>query len=194
MTRAIFVLKAQKDYPEHDIKKGDSYYWWKFRFGGKHYSKTPPKPSQLTQSGFKQSLYDIEERIQGVTVDDDLEAFIEDMKGELESLRDECQSSLDNMPEHLQESSSSGEMLTNRVESLDSMIDEFGSIDATDTDVDEDDIKETTKEENPQNEGESDEDYSARIEELATEIIEEETNNRKEEILGSIQDICYNGD
>ena len=194
MTRAIFVLKAQKDYPEHDIKKGDSYYWWKFRFGGKHYSKTPPKPSQLTQSGFKQSLYDIEERIRGVTVDDDLEAFIEDMKGELESLRDECQSSLDNMPEHLQESSSSGEMLTNRVESLDSMIDEFGSIDATDTDVDEDDIKETTKEENPQNEGESDEDYSARIEELATEIIEEETNNRKEEILGSIQDICYNGD
>jgi hypothetical protein len=52
MARAHFVKKARKAIPGTDIKKGDSYYWWKFRFGGKRTSKTAPKASQLTQSEF----------------------------------------------------------------------------------------------------------------------------------------------
>lgn len=37
MARATLVKKARKDIPGTDIKAGDSYYWWAFRFGGKHY-------------------------------------------------------------------------------------------------------------------------------------------------------------
>lgn len=193
MTRAIFVKKARKDYPEHNIKKGESYYWWKFRFGGKHFSKTAPKASDLTQSGFLQTLYDIQERIEGVGVDEDLDSFLTDIKSDLESLRDECQSSLDNMPEHLQESSSSGEMLTNRIEALDSMIDELEGI-STDVDVDEDDIRSNVEEENPKNEDESDEDYKSRIDELFEIALEDETNEKKQEIIDEIQNVSYNGD
>ncbi len=56
MARAHFVKKARKDNPAAGIKAGDSYYWWKFRRGGKHYSKTAPRPSQLTQSEYLRRL------------------------------------------------------------------------------------------------------------------------------------------
>lgn len=45
--------RANKDYPEHGIKRGDTYYKWSIRtgMGGTTYiSKTYPKPSQLTNS------------------------------------------------------------------------------------------------------------------------------------------------
>jgi len=32
MPRVHFVKKARRDYPDDDIKKDESYYWWKFRF------------------------------------------------------------------------------------------------------------------------------------------------------------------
>ncbi len=42
MAKATFVKKAQKDYPEFGIKKGDSYWHWAFAFGPKYKSKTQP--------------------------------------------------------------------------------------------------------------------------------------------------------
>ena len=39
MPRVHHVKSARKDNPV--AKKGESYYWWKFRYGGKRYSKTP---------------------------------------------------------------------------------------------------------------------------------------------------------
>ena len=36
MPRVHFVKKARKDYPSTGIQKGDSYYWWQFRYGGTH--------------------------------------------------------------------------------------------------------------------------------------------------------------
>lgn len=193
MTRAIFVKKAQKDYPEHDIKKGESYWWWKFRFGGKHFSKTAPKASQLTQSGFLQTLYGIQERIEEVDTNEDLDSFLSDIRSELESLRDECQSSLDNMPDHLQESSSSGELLTNRIEALDSFIDELDGIN-TDLGADEDSIRADVEEENPKDDGEDEEAYKARIDELFETALEEETDEKKQEIIEEIQNVSYGGD
>lgn len=41
--------KAGKDYPAQGIKKGDIYYSWSFYRGPEQKSKTPPRPSQLTQ-------------------------------------------------------------------------------------------------------------------------------------------------
>ena len=82
MPRVYFVKKARKDYPV-GIKKGDSYYWWKFRYGGIHRSKTRPRPSQLTQSEFLSTIYAIIEEIQDVTITDfnsieELKEFIEE--------------------------------------------------------------------------------------------------------------------
>jgi len=59
MAKAHYVKRARKDNPV--VKAGESYYWWKFRFGPKLYSKTPPKPSQLTQSPYLSVIYACQE-------------------------------------------------------------------------------------------------------------------------------------
>lgn len=47
----VFTAKAAKDYPQHGIKKGDTYYYWTPGFRGvKQMSATPPRASQLTTS------------------------------------------------------------------------------------------------------------------------------------------------
>lgn len=133
MPRVHTVKKARKNYPDSKIKKGDTYYWWKFRFGGKIKSKTYPRRSQLTQSGFLQTLYELQDNMSfdRENIEDDRDSLV----GELESLRDECQDSLDNMPEHLQESSSSGELLQERIDALEEWISELENVDI---DIDED--------------------------------------------------------
>jgi len=50
MPRVNRVNAARKARPDSGIAVGDSYYWWKFRYGGKHYSRTYPQRSDLTQS------------------------------------------------------------------------------------------------------------------------------------------------
>lgn len=46
-----FVKKAAKDHPDINVKKGESYYWWKFgRFGATYKSKRKPSLKQLTQT------------------------------------------------------------------------------------------------------------------------------------------------
>lgn len=167
MAKTTFVKKARKDIEGTDIKKGDSYYWWKFRFGSKQVSKTRPKRSQLTQSSFLSTMYDVEDTIENINTDDNFEEMVDGIKDELESLKDEQQDSLDNMPEHLQETSSSGELLQERIEYLDEMIDTLENIDF---DID-----------SEQDSDETDEEFEERIEE------------RKEEIITEIQNVSYDG-
>lgn len=59
MPRVNFVKRARKDHPG-GIKKGESYYWWSFRYGGDRYSKTYPRRSQLTQSRAGEVYADLE--------------------------------------------------------------------------------------------------------------------------------------
>lgn len=140
MTRVNFVKKARKDNPV--VKKGESYYWWKFPFGGKHYSATHPKRSQLTQSDFLAQVYDIEDEMNG---NSNIEQFmIDEWISELESLRDECQDKLDNMPEQLQEGSSSGQLLQERIDALDDWI---SSLENIDCEIDDDENEEDRMEE-----------------------------------------------
>lgn len=173
MARATHVKKAQKNIPNTDIKKGDSYYWWKFRFGSKHYSKTAPRRSQLTQSGFLSSLYELEDRISDFTCDnkDDFDSFKEDIASEIESMKDDCQNSLDNMPEHLQESSSSGETLRERIENLESWQSEVESVECEEYEADS--IREEILSDYEKEEGESDDDYNERIDEEVANKIQE---------------------
>ena len=132
MTRAHFVKKAQKDYPEFGIKKGDSYWHWAFAFGPKYKSKTQPTRSQLTRSSFLSTLYSIEDGISNAfkecTTSDDLESSMEQLISDIEELKDETQNSLDNMPSQLQDADS-GQLLQERIEALESWISDLQSID-----------------------------------------------------------------
>ncbi|MCK4521374.1 MAG: hypothetical protein KAU20_02285 [Nanoarchaeota archaeon] len=147
MARATFVKSARKDYPDQKIKKGESYYWWKFRFGGKIRSKKAPRPSQLTQSAFRSTLCSLEEQIEDglfrVDNTDDLQSNVESFKEEIQQLADETQESLDNMPDQLQEGDT-GQMLQERIEGLESWISELDGIDLN---VDEEEFKEELIEE-----------------------------------------------
>jgi hypothetical protein len=127
MARATFVKKARKDIPEAGIKAGESYYWWKFRYGGKRYSKTPPRRSQLTQSAFYSTLYDIEDRLGELRADDGLETDVADIAQELRELAEECESSLENMPDQLRDGDA-GQMLQERVEACNNAADELDAL------------------------------------------------------------------
>jgi uncharacterized protein YukE len=104
MPRVHFVKKARKDNPV--AKKGESYYWWKFRYGGKRFSKTMPRQSQLTNSDKLSRLYEAQEMVEDAPSPDidmspdalsDLASAIEDAKSQVEEVKDEYQESYDNM-------------------------------------------------------------------------------------------------
>jgi hypothetical protein len=130
MTQAHFVKKARKDYPSAGIKKGDSYYYWEFRFGGLHRSKIAPKRSQLTQSEFLGRIYDIEDRISNISGDtaSDLQSQAEEIASEIRELAEEQEDKRSNMPDQLQDSAA-GELLQNRADSCNEMADELENID-----------------------------------------------------------------
>jgi len=157
--RVHYVKKARKDYPDAGIKKGESYYWWKFRYGGIRRSKTPPTRQQLTQSEFLQQVYDIEDSIDDMEVcmevlfgdsnevEQEMETRIQHIVDEIEQLRDECQEKLDNMPEQLQETSDAGILLQERIDALDNWIDEIESIDTSiDENLSEEELEERVEE------------------------------------------------
>lgn len=172
------VKKARKDVKGTDIKKGDKYYWWVFRFGGKRCSKTYPKASQLTQNDILSEVYQIQERIESLTIEDDFENEVESMKNELEDLQNQCEDRLANIPDQLQ-SAPVGQRLQNRCEAIQEMCDNLDSIDF---EIDEDDIKSNLKKKDDETEKE----YKQRI--------LDEIKNKKEEILSEIQSISYNGE
>jgi hypothetical protein len=123
MARVTFVKSARKDNPV--AKKGESYYWWKPMVGGrggaKRYSKERPSRSQLTQSEFLSTLYDIEDGSMS-------EAHTpEDFREVAEALRElgqEQQEKYDNMPDGLQQGDT-GQMLEERASGCDSWADEI---------------------------------------------------------------------
>jgi len=115
MPRVTHVKSARKDNPV--CKKGESYYWWKFRYGGKRYSLTRPRPSQLTNSPYYSQVRSLVEQIEDTNIadNDDFTALRDEITSELDNLRDECQSNLDNMPDSLQYSPT-GELLQERID------------------------------------------------------------------------------
>lgn len=196
MPRVHTVKKARKDYPNQGIQKGDTYYWWEFRFGGKVRSKTYPKPSQLTQSEFLGTLYDIEERLGDLTLDDVEEGCLDDIISELENLRDETQDKWDNIPEQLQDTSDAGMLLQERVDSLEEFISDLENVDLS---VDEGDFTPECP-----NCGEYLDDLTSNMEkcegcgeDLDRDALEEQKEEflteQKENILGEIQECTYNG-
>jgi hypothetical protein len=140
MARVNFVKKARKAIPEAGIAVGDSYYYVKLRRGmPKRYFKERPPRSATTGSSFYSTLWDIEDVAIGkLEASDDLKGNVEDISQQLRDLAQECQDSLDNMPEGLQQGSS-GTMLQERVEALEAAADEFDNLDFDDKQEDETD-------------------------------------------------------
>ena len=145
MPRVTHVMKARKD---NDIcKAGESYYWWKFRFGGKRLSLTYPRQSQLTQSEFLSGIYSIQEEAEDWSPDDEkqwhdeLESAVEDWKSQVEELGETCTENRENMPEALQDGDT-GAMLAERAENCESMVNELDglSFDEPDDDMEDDEI------------------------------------------------------
>lgn len=131
MPRVNFVKKARKPIPGAGVEVGDSYYWWMFNFSKvKHCSKTPPKPSQLTQSEYLSTAYDLQEQAEAINVDGaDSNSAAEDLRSiadELRSLGEEQSSKRDNMPESLQDSDT-GQKLEARAEACDEIAGEIES-------------------------------------------------------------------
>jgi hypothetical protein len=146
MPRVTTVKKAQKSQGTcekcgNKIEVGSSYRWWKFRHGGRHVrcsdSKCAPRPSDLTQSEFYSTLYDLKDQL-GTALDDfraggdpsDLSSTLTDIAGELRTLGEECQEKLDNMPEGLQQGDT-GQLLQTRAEECDGKADELESAAST---------------------------------------------------------------
>ena len=153
-----FVKKARKDYPEDGIKKGESYYWWKPRYGGIRRSKTYPSRQELTQSEFLCRVYDIEDELSVIRTQietniegknkEEIEELIRDALEmiiiEIGELRDECEDKLYNMPKQLQDTSEAGILLQERIDALEDWISELENIDISIED--DDDIQERVEE------------------------------------------------
>lgn len=104
------------------INAGDSYYRYKFRNSSPyaHCAQHPPGRRDLTQSAFYATMYDLEDALDAITSPDDVDSLI----GDIDSLRDETQDSLDNMPDSLQ-SGPTGELLQERIDGLDTWVQEL---------------------------------------------------------------------
>lgn len=129
MATVHFVKSARKDNPV--AKVGESYYWWRFAFGSKRYSKTPPRRSQLTQSEFLGWLYDMQDRIAslgGYETAEDLASELEEIISEIRDTADEQYEKRENMPEQFQDSSS-GQLLEERSDGCHQWADDLEGID-----------------------------------------------------------------
>ncbi len=188
------VAKLDRTIPKDEkdtilIAKGEPYYWWQFMHGNKNFSKEAPRASQLTQSNYLSQLYGIQEQMDDYNPEspEDLAEFAENIKSDLESLKDETESSLDNMPESLKYAPT-GELLQERIDSLDNAISEFDSLDLDYNEPDTDEIKEEIADE----EGiDSNEDgWDATItEEMIEEKKQEKAQEWIDEKLSEIQSI-----
>lgn len=153
MARAHFVKKARKPYKNEGIKKGDSYYWWKFPYGSKQRQKTAPRQSQLTQSEFLGTIYDIDDRLSNISDLDDAQSERESIVSELQDLSSEQEDRKSNMPDSLQESPT-GELLEERANQCNEFADELESVDL--------DLE--------KEEGESDSDFEERVNDAIGEL------------------------
>ncbi|KKN90154.1 hypothetical protein LCGC14_0232700 [marine sediment metagenome] len=126
MPRVHHVKKARKDNPV--VKRGEPYYWWKFAFGPKRFSKTHPRRSQLTQSDFLGQVYDLEDEIGDLKADSALNDFTDDFAERIRALGEEQADKRANMPEQLQDAPT-GEMLEGRQCSCDEWADNFENLD-----------------------------------------------------------------
>jgi predicted nucleic acid-binding Zn-ribbon protein len=118
----VLTKKANKDYPESGIKKGDTYYQWSFYRQRPSKSKTYPTRAQLTQNDTLQSVYS--------EYDGDLPKSkdeVESMAASIREAGESAQEKYDNMPEGLQQGDT-GQRLEQWAEACSTAADELDTI------------------------------------------------------------------
>jgi len=106
------------------IRAKEPYYEWSFRYGGtyrQHQSHGRPKPSQLTQSkmsGVYSAIEGAEDDIAAADTAEDISLALNTCADEVDAVKDEYQSSIDNLPEQFQSSTP----IQEKVDALDEFI------------------------------------------------------------------------
>lgn len=181
----VYKQVARKDYPAFNIKKGDEYYSWAFRFGGERKSLTPSKRSQLTQSEFLQWYYDFVDGLE-LTNPDSIEDDVQSMISDIEEQVSELESRLENIPDQLREGPAAT-MIQERIDGLQSWADDLGSVDFSDLqaalDGDEDEEEQEAEEE--KSEEKTEEGAETGVEETREEKIEAAMESLRDAIMGS---------
>lgn len=190
MPRVHFVQKARKD--NSVVKKGESYYHWKFRHGPKKYSRNRPKPSQLTQSEFLSTVYDLNDRIEELEASDidDLQSQVSEISDEFRTLGYDQQEKVYNMPEGLQQGDT-GQLLERRAEECADVADQLEGLDfdSCNEDALRDEAVDAVREENPDKTNDWDppeEEVQKKLDELMEE--------KMETLLDEVHAIQYGGD
>lgn len=110
-----------------EIKPGDKYFYFTFRYGGKHIrcAEHYPRPSELTQSkmsGVYAAVEGVEDTIAEVRAGksniEDLAGALESAADDVDSVKDEYQEGLDNMPDGLRDAAYETEDKINELESF----------------------------------------------------------------------------
>lgn len=107
-----------------------------------------------------------------------------DIAGILEDLRDEAQTALDNMPDNLRETSSTGELLQSRIDSLEAAIDSLNDINAEQLG---DDAEDEAKSNVDREEYETEEEYQDALEEYSQGVYEENLSSAIDEALANLE-------
>lgn len=178
----VSTQKARKEYCcnkcQQTIKVGDMYHKIIAQFQAPRYRclNCKPERSELTTSDYLSWLYDLQDHV-GERYDLRTEEGKDELYSELEIQRDELQSRLDNMPEQLQYAPT-GEMLQERIDSIESALSDLDNLDFPDKEdyvVDESEL-------------EFEEDKESKQEELDSEY-EDELDNFEQGCLDAINNI-----
>ena len=138
MGRVYHIKKENKDNSE--VSKGEPYYYMIFRMGAtptrkfgfakKVLFKNYPTASEMTMNAYKSAIRSIREEFSSENFyRDSWEDSVSEIVDRLTEIKDTAEESYDNMPDHLAESSSSGELLRERMETAEANIDAIESLD-----------------------------------------------------------------
>lgn len=131
MARLNFVKKARKADKRAGIKAGDAYYWWQFRYGPKHKSKTRPRRSQLTQSEYYGTIWEIEdELLEAARTRDPVEiaSVAESLRDRVEELQNEIQDKMDSLEQAFPNGCPTSELLQERFDACEQAVQDLDTI------------------------------------------------------------------
>ena len=129
-----YVKKARKD--NSAAKRGESYYWWKFAYDPRQYSKTMPKRSQLTKSDYKGCVYDLQDSVvdySDISSEFEFDNMVTEIEDQVTDIMEQCEASRLNLRPNLQEVSPNAKLLKARAASCKKCLEQ---LDALEWDVD----------------------------------------------------------
>ena len=130
-TKVHLVKKSRVD--NAAVKRGDPYYWWKLPFGEKTVSATYPARSQLTNSDYLGCVFDLEDQVYEIEVDnaEDFEAMLEEVTEVISDIQEQVQANYDNMAPMLH-AAPNGRLLAQRLIVIPQVLEELDALDYSD--------------------------------------------------------------